>query len=630
MNMQFARAAWKFLVAIKDGMVLIAMLLFFGALYALMSSQPNSGAIRDGALLLDLNGVIVEEPAAPTFEDFLAGNSDSPREFRLRDVVHAIDATVEDDRVKAIVLDLSSFAGGGQTSLTNVGEALDRAKKAGKPIYAFSGFYSDDSYQLAAHATQIWMDPMGGIIFAGPGGNRLYYKGLIDRLGVTANIYRVGTYKSAVEPYMRADQSPAAREASEALYGVLWDSWLTEVKKTRPQALIQPFANDPATFAKTAGGDLAKVAMEQRLVDKLADKTAFDRFVAEQVGTDEKPSPDSFQSIDYDDFVAAHPLDRKGSTIGVITVAGEIVGGKTGPGMAASGRIAELIYTALDENEIKALVVRVDSPGGSAFASEEIRLALLEAKKKKLPIVVSMGDVAASGGYWVATAGDHIFAEPDTITGSIGVFAVLPSFEKALAKWGVTADGVQTTPLSGEPNFVGGFSDDLNIILQSGVENSYGDFVKLVAAARDKTPAQVDTIGQGRVWDGGTARQLGLIDGFGGMKDALAEAAKRAGLAEGDYHPQYLDPQARFSWLPFEGIPFVRQESAPVTGVIGWAAQRQKAVFGQALATAQGLLAREDVQALCLECGIATHRNTKASANWIEQLLGYSFSAVPR
>jgi len=630
MNMQFARAAWKFLVAIKDGMVLIAMLLFFGALYALLSSQPNSGAIRDGALLLDLNGVIVEEPAAPTFEDFLAGNSDSPREYRLRDVVHAIDATVEDDRVKAIVLDLSSFAGGGQTSLTDVGEALDRAKKAGKPIYAFASFYSDDSYQLAAHSTEIWMDPMGGIIFAGPGGNRLFYKGLIDRLGVTAHIYRVGTYKSAVEPYMRADQSPAAREASAALYSVLWDSWLAEVKKSRPQAMAKPFADDPAAFITAAGGDYASVAMKQKLVDKLGDKTAFDRFVAEQVGTDEKPSPDSFQSIDYDDFVAAHPVDRKGSAIGVITVAGEIVGGKTGPGMAASGRIAELIYTALDENEIKALVVRVDSPGGSAFASEEIRLALLEAKEKKLPIVVSMGDVAASGGYWVATAGDHIFAEPDTITGSIGVFAVLPSFEKALAKWGVTADGVQTTPLSGEPNFVGGFSEDLNAILQAGVENSYGDFVKLVAAARDKTPAQVDTIGQGRVWDGGTARQLGLIDGFGGMKDALAEAAKRAGLAEGDYHPQYLDPQARFSWLPFDGIPFVRQESAPVTGVVGWAAQRQKAIFGQALATAQGLLAREDVQALCLECGISAHRNTKASASWIEQLLGYSFSAVPR
>ena len=628
--MQFARAAWKFLVAIKDGMVLIAMLLFFGALYALLSSQPNSAAIGDGALLLDLNGVIVEEPAAPTLEDFLSSTSDSPREYRLRDVVHAIDASVDDDRVKAIVLDLGRFAGGGQTSLTDVGAALDRAKKAGKPIYAFASFYSDDSYQLAAHATQIWLDPMGGIIFAGAGGNRLYYKGLIDRLGVTANIYRVGTYKSAVEPYMRADQSPAAREASEALYNVLWDSWLSEVKKARPQAVIRPFADDPATFARTAGGDLAKVAMEQKLVDKLGDRTAFDRFVAEQVGTDETPSPDSFNSIDYDDFVAASPVDSDGSPIGVITVAGEIVDGKTGPGMAASGRIAEQIYKALDEDEIKALVVRIDSPGGSAFASEEIRLALLEARKKKLPIVVSMGDVAASGGYWVATAGDHIFAEPDTITGSIGVFAVLPSFEKALAKWGVTADGVQTTPLSGEPNFVGGFSEDLNVILQSGVENSYGDFVKLVAAARGKTPTEVDTIGQGRVWDGGTARQLGLIDGFGGIKDALAEAAKRAGLAEGDYHPQYLDPPSRLSWLPFGGIPFVRQESAPVTGIVGWAAQRQKAIFGQALTTAQGLLAREDVQALCLECGATMRGNTGASAGWIDRLLVYSFSSAPR
>ena len=628
--MQFARAAWKFLVAIKDGMVLIAMLLFFGALYALLSSQPNSAAIGDGALLLDLNGVIVEEPAAPTLEDFLSSTSDSPREYRLRDVVHAIDASVDDDRVKAIVLDLGRFAGGGQTSLTDVGAALDRAKKAGKPIYAFASFYSDDSYQLAAHATQIWLDPMGGIIFAGAGGNRLYYKGLIDRLGVTANIYRVGTYKSAVEPYMRADQSPAAREASEALYNVLWDSWLSEVKKARPQAVIRPFADDPATFARTAGGDLAKVAMEQKLVDKLGDRTAFDRFVAEQVGTDETPSPDSFNSIDYDDFVAASPVDSDGSPIGVITVAGEIVDGKTGPGMAASGRIAEQIYKALDEDEIKALVVRIDSPGGSAFASEEIRLALLEARKKKLPIVVSMGDVAASGGYWVATAGDHIFAEPDTITGSIGVFAVLPSFEKALAKWGVTADGVQTTPLSGEPNFVGGFSEDLNVILQSGVENSYGDFIKLVAAARGKTPAEVDTIGQGRVWDGGTARQLGLIDGFGGIKDALAEAAKRAGLAEGDYHPQYLDPPSRLSWLPFGGIPFVRQESAPVTGIVGWAAQRQKAIFGQALTTAQGLLAREDVQALCLECGATMRGNTGASAGWIDRLLVYSFSSAPR
>jgi protease-4 len=184
--------------------------------------------------------------------------------------------------------------------------------------------------------------------------------------------------------------------------------------------------------------------------------------------------------------------------------------------------------------------------------------------------------------------------------------------------------------LSGEPDFVGGFSEDLNAILQAGVEDSYGDFVKLVATARGKTPAEVDTIGQGRVWDGGTARQLGLIDGFGGMTEALAEAAKRAGLAEGDYHPQYLDPQPKFSWLPFEGIPFVRQQDAPVTGVIGWAAQRQKAIFGEALATAQGLLVREDVQAFCLECSTGVTRNANGSASWIDRLLRYSFSSAAR
>jgi len=329
--MQFARAAWKFLVAIKDGMVLIAMLLFFAALYAALSSTPNSAAIRDGALLLDLNGVIVEEPAQAGFTSLLTGDgNNSAREYRLRDVVRALDASVEDDRVKAVVLDLSGFFGAGQTSLNSVGEALARVKKSGKPIYAFANFYSDDAYSLAAHATQIWMDPMGGIIFAGPGGSRLYYKNLIDQLGITAHVYRVGTYKSAVEPYLRSDQSPEAKEASQALYQVLWDSWLAEVKKARPQAIVQPYADDPAKFVTEAGGDYAKIATRQKLVDKIGDKIAFDRFIAGKVGTDETPSPDSFKAIDFDDYVAANPIETDGSPIGVITVAGNIVSGNAG------------------------------------------------------------------------------------------------------------------------------------------------------------------------------------------------------------------------------------------------------------------------------------------------------------
>lgn len=630
--MQFARGAWKILVAIKDGLVLIAMLLFFMALYAALSATPNSGAVSNGALLLDLNGVIVEQPTAPTLEQFLTGgNEGGVREYRLRDVVRAIDASVTDERVEAIVLDLGGFLGAGQTSLTDIGDALAKAKKAGKPIYAFANFYSDDSYQLAAHASEVWMDPTGGIIFQGPGGNRLYYKGLIDQLGVTANIYRVGTYKSAVEPYLRADQSPEAKEASAALYAVLWDRWQAQVKKARPQAMIAAFAEDPARLITAAGGDYAKLAQEQKLVDKIGDKVAFDRFVAAKVGEDSNPSPDSFNAIDYDDYVAANPIETDGAAIGVITVAGEILGGNGGPGTAASGRISEQIYKALEEEDIKALVVRVDSPGGSVFGSEEIRLAVLDAKKRDLPVVISMGDVAASGGYWIAAAGDHIMAEPDTITGSIGIFAVLPSFEKALSKWGVTADGVQSTPLSGEPDFVGGFGDDLNIVLQAGVENGYQDFLKLVSESRGKTLEEVDRIGQGRVWDGGTARQLGLVDSFGGIEEALAEAAKRAGLAEGDYHAQYLEASPKFNWLPISGLPFVKQEVAPVTSLVGWVARQQKASFANALDTASKLMASEDMQALCLECGEASMARAKVGEiNLFHLLRSYSPLPAPR
>lgn len=630
--MQFARAAWRFLVALKDAMVLIAMLLFFGLLYAALSWQPNIAAIRDGALLLQLDGVISEQPASPTIDDFLTGGgSGAIQEFRLSKVVRAINASASDDRVKAIVLDLRSFVGAGQTSLTDVGDALARVKKTGKPIYAYANFYSDDSYQLAAYADEIWLDPQGGIIFQGPGGDQIYYKGLIDQLGITANVYRVGTYKSAVEPYLRSDQSPEAKQAVTELYAVLWQSWQQQIKKARPQAMIDDYIKDPAKLISAAGGDYSKLALEQKLVDRIGDKLAFDRFVATKVGVDETPTPDSFKAIEFSDYIAAHPVENIGSPIGVVTVAGEIIGGQAGLGMAASGRIAEEIYRALEEEEIKALVVRVNSPGGSVFGSEEIRLALLEAKRRKLPVVISMGDVAASGGYWVATAGDKIFAEPDTITGSIGIFAVLPSFEKFASKWGVTADGVQSTPLSGEPNFIGGFADDFNTVLQAGVENGYQDFIKLVAESRGKTLEQVDEVGQGRVWDGGTARQLGLVDGYGGMDEALAEAAKLAGIKGDDYHPQYLESDSSFNWFPIGNLPFVRQQATPITSIFGWVALKQKTLLSRSLGTARNLLASEDVQALCLECGSATYSKAPVPGfDMITYLFGPSPASAPR
>jgi len=242
-----------------------------------------------------------------------------------------------------------------------------------------------------------------------------------------------------------------------------------------------------------------------------------------------------------------------------------------------------------------------------------------------------MGDVAASGGYWIAAAGDHIMAEPDTITGSIGIFAVLPSFEKALSKWGVTTDGVQTTPLSGQPDFIGGFSDDLNNVLQAGVENGYQDFLELVSKSRGKTTSQVDAIGQGRVWDGGTARQLGLIDSFGGIDDALAEAAKRAGLKDGEYHAQYLEAPVGFSWLPLGNIPFAKEQPAPVTSIFGWVAREQKAMLNEALSTASRLMASEDIQALCMECsGSSLKARYSRTPDLFDLLKTYWLSSAPR
>ncbi|MDZ7587964.1 MAG: signal peptide peptidase SppA [Parasphingorhabdus sp.] len=614
--MAFVRGAWKLLVAVKDLLVLLLLLLFFAALYGLLSARPNVVAIGDGALNLKLEGVVVEQPAVQDFFSQLTANANPVREYRARDIVQAIRAAKDDSRVKAIVLDLDRFMGGGQTNLADIGAALDEFRASKKPVYAFASFYGDAAYQLAAHASEIWVDPMGGVAFAGPGGSRLYYREALDRFGVTAHIYRVGTYKSAVEPYLRADQSSESKEAANALNGALWQQWLANVTKARPSANVTAMANNPAALTKGAAGNLVTVAQQLKLVDKVGDKIAFRRHVAKVAGVDESAAPDSYKAIDFDAWVAANPVARSGAPIGVVTVAGTILSGEDGPGTAASGRIADEIYKALDNDDLKALVVRIDSPGGSAFASEEMRLALLDAKRRKLPVVVSMGNVAASGGYWVASAGDAIFAEPDTITGSIGVFAVIPSFEQALAKWGVKADGVTTTALSGQPDLLGGFNESFDTIAQSGVENSYAQFLNLVAKSRGKTPQQVDAIAQGRVWDGGTARQLGLVDRFGGLDDAVAEAAKRAGLKAGEYHPRYLDRPVTFANFLF-GRFGASEEEERGSGLFGWAAAQQRLQLQSALTTAQMLLEQEGVQAWCLDCQLPSARtNSAAPSSW--------------
>ncbi|MAF62540.1 MULTISPECIES: signal peptide peptidase SppA [Pseudomonadota] len=620
--MGFVKGAWKVLVAIKDGLVLIAMLLFFGLILAALSWRPNPAAVTDGALLVKLDGVIVEEPEnIDPFATILGGQAPL-KQYRERDLIRAIDTAATDDRIKVIVLDLASFMGGGQVSLEQVGEAIGRAKAKGKPVLSFATFYSDAAYMLAAHGSEIWVDPMGGSAFTGPGGTRLYYKDALDRFKVTAHVYRVGTFKSAVEPYLRSDQSPEAEQALLAVYRPIWENWQAVVKKARPQADIAGLIADPAGAVTAANGDLVKIATERKIVDKVGDRTTFGKRVAKLAGADEDEGPGAFKHTSLKDWVAANPAKTGGDEVQVVTIAGTIVDGEAGPGTAGGDRIEKLLHDGLKRDKVKALVVRVDSPGGSAFASEQIRRAIEEYRARKIPVIVSMGNVAASGGYWVSTAGDAIFAEPSTITGSIGIFAVLPSFERALAEYGVKADGVATTPLSGQPDVFGGFNSTVDTFIQGTIEHDYRRFLALVGKARGMSVDQVDNIAQGRVWDGGTARQIKLVDRFGSIDDAIAEAAKRAKLGKDSYSVKYLETEPD----PFEqfvsGMFAPAEEEKQATGLVARLAWQQRAALGQVLGDLNVLGGAQGVQAWCLECSgaLPPRHIAKADAGWLATL----------
>jgi protease IV len=597
--MRLVRGAWKILVGVKDGLVLLFMLLFFGALYAGLTARPNAKAVGTGALVLDFKGSIVEQPQVSSPSELLSGSAPT-KQYRLSDVIRSLNAAATDDRVKAIVLDLDTFTGAGQVSLIDIGEALDRVR-AKKKIYAFATGYSDDSYQLAAHASEIWLDPMGLALFQGPGGSRLYYKGLIDKLGVNAHVYRVGKYKSFVEPYTRADQSPEAKAASEALSASLWQGWQADVAKARPNPKLADYIADPV--AGTAGGDLARAALAAGVVDKLGDRDSFNRMIAAQVGPGKQKT--DFARIDTAPWIAAHPAGR-GGNIGIVTVAGNIVDGQADPGTAGGETIVKIINRALASEDYKALVLRVDSPGGSALASEKIRVALMQAKAKKMPVVVSMGNVAASGGYWVSMAGDRVFAEPSTITGSIGVFGIIPTFETALAKVGVTSDGITTTPLSGQPDIIGGTNAAFDAIIQKSIESTYGKFLMLVSGARKLPVDKVNEIAQGRVWDGGTARQLGLVDGFGGIDDAVSEAAKLAKLDPATVKAVYLEKPPSFA----QGLAAMfmggdDDDAEQATDLLSRLGRARLAMLGQAVADAKSLATGSAVQVRCLECPLS-------------------------
>ena len=618
--MKFVGAVWKLLVGIKDALVLLLLLLFFGFLYAALNTRP--AAVGDGVLDLSLAGAVVEQPARPGWAEALG--EEVVRDYRLRDLVGALDKAGSDSRVKAVALDLDGFTGGGHAALADLADAIRRVRASGKPVVAYGSAFSSDGYQLAAAASEIWLNPLGGVLIAGPGGTDLYFRGLLEKLGVTANVYRVGTYKSAVEPFTRDDMSPEARENAQALAAALLESWRHSVRTSRPKADVDLFLRDMPGAVAAAGGDMARAALAAGLVDRIGERRAFEERLAELGGAGE--GEDAFQRIGLSAFVRDTGVAASVGPIGVVTVAGTIVDGDAGPGTAGGDTIAEEIAEAVDGG-VKALVVRVDSPGGSVMASERIRQALIAAKAEGIPVVVSMGNVAASGGYWVATPADFIFAEPSTITGSIGVFGILPSFQGTLEKLGIGADGVKSTPLSGEPDLLRGPSQEANTLIQTSVESTYRRFLDIVAKARRKTPQQVDAIGQGRVWDGGTARQLGLVDGFGGMDEAVAKAAQLAKLGD-ERGVRYIEPPKSVEDELIEMFANDREDdgAAPADAFAAFA-EAPKRHLAAALAEMQSLLDGPVLQARCLECGPshAALAKVERSGFWaalLERLLG--------
>jgi protease-4 len=605
MNMRLVRGLWTLLVGVKDALVLLLMLLFFGLLYAALSARPSPAIPSGGALLLDLRGTIVEQPAEVDPRELLLsqGNAPATREYRLRDLVRALDLAATDARVKAVALDLDRFLGAGQVALTDMGAAMDRVRRAGKPVLVYATGYTDDGYMLAAHASEVWLNPFGAVLIAGPGGSQLYYKGLLDKIGVTPKVYRVGQFKSAVEPFTLTGQSPAARAANQALADALWEAWQANVTAARPGARIVDYAMNPAAAALATRGDLPRAAKAAGLIDALGDRIDFGRRVAQIAGegSGKERKPGNFRAIPLDNWLAANAPATAGDPIGVLTVAGTIIDGHAGPGTAAGDTIAERMLDAVRDGSIKALVVRIDSPGGSVTGSERIRSAILEARRRRIPVVVSMGNVAASGGYWIATAGDRIFAEPATITGSIGVFGILPTFRGTLEKLGLSVDGVKTTPLSGEPDLLAGTSPAFDAVLQSSIENTYGRFIALVAQSRRLPPARVNEIGQGRVWAGGVARQIGLVDRFGSLDAAIAEAARLAKLDPAKVHALYLDQDQSLGSQIVELFARPAEDGAG-TDAFARVANVSRARLAGAVGDARMIAAGPVVQIRCLDC----------------------------
>ncbi|WAJ70905.1 signal peptide peptidase SppA [Catenovulum adriaticum] len=554
---------------------LLLNLLFFGVIAVIIvviSTDKQTFTVPDKtALLLDLSGNIVEQKQTVNPIDNImmqaSGSPNQPAETLLSDVLNTLDAAKTDSRIKAIVLDLKNMTGAGLNKLEAIGDKLNQFKATGKPVYAIGDYYTKSQYFLASYADEIILHPMGFVLLDGFSNYQLYYKSALEKLKVSTHIFRVGTYKSFVEPYIRDDMSEAAKTASKDWLSRLWHIYKTDVAKRR-DIDINNFDEELDVFRnkfEESNYDFAQYALNNHWVDSLKNREEVEQTIANIVGW--KDNKRSYNKVNFEQYLSVikKPKINLGSQsqVAIIVAAGNIYDGKQLPGSIGGDSTAKLLEKARLNDQVKAVVLRIDSPGGSAFASEIIRreIDLLQAANK--PVIASMSSTAASGGYWIASSADEIWAHPATITGSIGVFGMFMTFENTLDYLGVHTDGVKTTewpPLT--PTI--SLDEKVGDILQKSTERAYQRFLQLVSEHRNMTIEDANKIAQGRVWTGEQALELGLVDKLGNLAQAVKSAAEHAGL-DGDYSTltieQDLTPQQQLvkeifgqasSWLGHE------------------------------------------------------------------------------
>ena len=532
---RFFYGVWRGLDALRRVLHLLLLLaLLVVAIGALEAMRPPRLPQR-AALVLRPSGQIVEQlSGAPLARTLSEARGQGAPQTLLWDLTTAIRAAAGDRRIGALVIDTDDMSASGQVKLEELAAAIRDFRRSGKPVIAFGHNYSQSQFLLAAQADEIYLDPLGVVLLDGYSRYRLYFKNALQKYDVDVHLFRVGKYKSAEEPFIRTNMSSADRQESEAYLSALWSGYCQAVSAARhlTASAVAGYANDYVDAVVAAGGDTAQVAKNAGLVTSLATEQQVDQRLMRLVGAD--PSGQSYRQVGVEDYLrathAAQRLRGRGPAVGVVIASGDILDGRQPPGAIGGESTADLLRQARLDHDIKAVVLRIDSPGGSVMASEQIYRAVLALEQAGKPVVASMSDVAASGGYYIAAGANEIIASPNTITGSIGVFAAFPTFERTLAKFGVDVDGVGTTPLSGETSLVRPLSPAAGKLLQTVVDYTYQQFVSRVAKGRGKPAEAIDAIGQGHVWAGTDALRIGLVDKLGGYQEAVHDAARRAGL----------------------------------------------------------------------------------------------------